>query len=184
MSIGSSPRTRGTVVGIHDKLHDSRFIPANAGNRVCQPPLPARSPVHPRERGEQCQPQKPDEWGSGSSPRTRGTVLVGRPNGQKTRFIPANAGNSCRLFITRPPKAVHPRERGEQVRVIWSVTGHSGSSPRTRGTEHERHSRCAEFRFIPANAGNRLGRSPPTAAAAVHPRERGEQHWSLLLWPS
>ena len=30
---GSSPRTRGTVVGIEERMTKIRFIPAHAGNR-------------------------------------------------------------------------------------------------------------------------------------------------------
>ena len=49
---GSSPRVRGTPLGIVAHLEENRFIPARAGNAyVAMPPL-SGVPVHPRACGE------------------------------------------------------------------------------------------------------------------------------------
>ena len=110
---GSSPRARGTHVEGVVAHQRARFIPASAGN-TCRPVRErARTPVHPRERGEHADFTR-EKWAAdGSSPRARGTqrdpILVG--HGQ--RFIPASAGNTS---PPNPPPAcrpVHPRERGE-----------------------------------------------------------------------
>ena len=75
---GSSPRMRGTVGnGAHDRAH-GRFIPAHAGNRVYLLHGHALSPVHPRACGEQGLFASRACLVSGSSPRMRGTVPIGR----------------------------------------------------------------------------------------------------------
>ena len=50
---GSSPRARGTVLLLLRESVHYRFIPASAGNSTASTLSARRSPVHPRERGEQ-----------------------------------------------------------------------------------------------------------------------------------
>ena len=71
--------------------------------------------------------------------------------------------------------SVHPRGRGEQSSGTCQSQSVSGSSPRTRGTEHMGHSAAVVLRFIPADAGNRPQHPPPKPRRPVHPRGRGEQ---------
>ena len=71
--------------------------------------------------------------------------------------------------------SVHPRACGEQLEWFYTKSESYGSSPRLRGTESQRHCRCAAFRFIPAPAGNSSGESATSWAMAVHPRACGEQ---------
>ena len=107
----------------------------------------------------------------GSSPRVRGTHsrTANAPRGSIGRFIPARAGNSHKS----PRSTLHPRACGEPVIARTEI----GSSPRVRGTPDQSCSIVvAEFRFIPARAGNsgslrlieRWGHQP------VHPRACGE----------
>ncbi len=160
---------------------DTRFIPANAGNRSSGIRFWGAMPVHPRERGEQIRSVLTSTPSIGSSPRTRGTgYFVGRARGEG-RFIPANAGNSP---IRRPGRCrctVHPRERGEQRMLSKLAAVYCGSSPRTRGTDERRGLGRRNDRFIPANAGNSPKRGAIRIFRPVHPRERGEQSNVLRL---
>ncbi len=181
---GSSPRTRGTVFGIVTAIRQLRFIPADAGNRRSMPGAVRNPTVHPRGRGEQPTLAMYNGFLDGSSPRTRGTVVLSCILPDDRRFIPADAGNRStrQLTISRPP--VHPRGRGEQV-CEWAPRPVAiGSSPRTRGTVLCLDIKYEPYRFIPADAGNRrspgLIRRPPP----VHPRGRGEQlpPWKQIVF--
>ena len=98
----------------------------------------------------------------GSSPRVRGTAVVGQRRGNYVWFIPAGAGNSLSVQKRRPKDSVHPRGCGEQ-----SSSGHRyrpalGSSPRVRGTV-----------VFPVGIGQGDG--------LVHPRGCGEQETTNLI---
>ena len=98
LSGGSSPRVRGTVIGLVEQLAEIRFIPACAGNStsVCRSLLVP--PVHPRVCGEQTCSGTNSRFASGSSPRVRGTGIEAHPRESLGRFIPACAGNSVMLL--------------------------------------------------------------------------------------
>ena len=89
------PRRRGEHVQQYDKAWARwRFIPAGAGNtpRARQPR--ARQPVHPRRRGEHRITLPACILRFGSSPQARGTLQQWTPSDDKSRFIPAGAGNT------------------------------------------------------------------------------------------
>ena len=112
--IGSSPRVRGTLPMHGCRWARDRFIPARAGNTS---PGELRGPagaVHPRACGEHADSGEKKWAMHGSSPRVRGTRLMGRGLDSRNRFIPARAGN------TRSCRSTTPTVRG--------------SSPRVRGT--------------------------------------------------
>ena len=155
-SYGSSPRTRGTEVPLRIPRRKRRFIPAHAGNSARSQTHAALHPVHPRARGEQSASAQSVPSIPGSSPRTRGTARPQAIHREGWRFIPAHAGNSRLKAIGNGQVPVHPRARGEQVLLLRFFTAQSGSSPRTRGTVSRKLSDRAEYRFIPAHAGNRL----------------------------
>ena len=172
---GSSPRTRGTGHPPVGRLDDSRFIPADAGNgrRPACPAGPA--PVHPRGRGERENLRICNETGSGSSPRTRGTVGEELSRVRGRRFIPADAGNGSTPSRRAVRDSVHPHGRGERTGAKRVAAFIGGSSPRTRGTVSTDPADARDRRFIPADAGNgRSAGSRPTPCP-VHPRGRGER---------
>ena len=131
--------------------------------------------VHPRVCGEQAAPRIICVVIRGSSPRVRGTGKYRCPQLQRTRFIPACAGNRPRSFPTRPGTPVHPRVCGEQAPKKSMRFGSDGSSPRVRGTGRCHKPYPANWRFIPACAGSRRPAAPSAIAVTVHPRVCGEQ---------
>ena len=172
---GSSPHTRGTPIIRKAAYLKCRFIPAYAGNArspAWQRPSPA---VHPRIRGERLAAVSGLTARNGSSPHTRGTLIVCPRWCAAQRFIPAYAGNAPAVLTERGGPAVHPRIRGERSGFgSFSVAG-NGSSPHTRGTHGYWFLHDAQTRFIPAYAGNASWRSCHPRRWPVHPRIRGER---------
>ena len=173
VTVGSSPRTRGTVVVMGFVGVVERFIPAHAGNSSWAAWSTSTAAVHPRARGEQSRYGRSMNVIHGSSPRTRGTDDGVLPSIQIGRFIPAHAGN--RFCRARVPCClpVHPRARGEQLDRVAGGGGILGSSPRTRGTGLVHYYAESRRRFIPAHAGNRVAKCARGHAPPVHPRARG-----------
>ena len=73
-------------------------------------------------------------------------------------------------------KSVHPRLRGEHVRLKLARFPVVGSSPPTRGTRRAQGVPAPGVRFIPAYAGNTLPGRTGQSRYPVHPRLRGEHH--------
>ena len=114
---GSSPLARGTPEPRGAQRGQHRFIPARAGNtgRPAQRGCP--SPVHPRSRGEH-RPTTDAGWlNNGSSPLARGTQRLQGARVRVERFIPARAGNTSPGSAPQRSDPVHPRSRGEHVRL-------------------------------------------------------------------
>ena len=131
-------------------------------------------PVHPRLRGELGSTRDKMTGSIGSSPLTRGTRVQTRRSRQRYRFIPAYAGNSAQGKARNLLRSVHPRLRGELVKIQALTNFTAGSSPLTRGTQFFRRSVCVIDRFIPAYAGNSNDHFRPLRNFEVHPRLRGE----------
>ena len=171
---GSSPRLRGTRMHAAQAKEFQRFIPAPAGNTSAPVPRPRPVPVHPRACGEHL-PDGLHVGGSlGSSPRLRGTPVMRTVIRLPLRFIPAPAGNTIVKPILSSGISVHPRACGEHRSGFRRRRPVTGSSPRLRGTLERQRGRNAEFRFIPAPAGNTRVETSPGRAEAVHPRACGE----------
>ena len=151
---GSSPLTRGTLLGGCGTGKTHRFIPAYAGNSERPQSVCQRRTVHPRLRGELCEFGMTRNSTLGSSPLTRGTRQWIGFSIRPSRFIPAYAGNSPHRSNVPNSPPVHPRLRGELVCPQSRQAPGAGSSPLTRGTR--RSKRSARKRFT------------------VHPRLRGE----------
>src|SRR5690606_13785667 len=151
---GSSPRARGTPLAGLLEDRRPRVIPACAGNTFGALPVSGGRTGHPRVRGEHGTPA---------------------PSGRRhCRVIPACAGN------TTPPRASacrstgHPRVRGEHVLTYTLAQLRGGSSPRARGTRGAGQLDTADFRVIPACAGNTATGSRRGSCRTGHPRVRGE----------
>ena len=174
MFAGSSPLTRGTRIDSGQNDRFNRFIPAYAGNSCSNAPVSATIPVHPRLRGELTSRGLPFMVVIGSSPLTRGTLAFDDASYSAARSIPAYAGNSAQGKARNLLRSVHPRLRGELVKIQALTNFTAGSSPLTRGTQFFRRSVCVIDRFIPAYAGNSNDHFRPLRNFEVHPRLRGE----------
>ena len=174
-SPGSSPRVRGTVIGMSERRLADRFIPACAGNGRRGATGPAIRPVHPRVCGERSERWTSAVTSTGSSPRVRGTGARALQVDDHHRFIPACAGNGCLLAEHHRQAAVHPRVCGERPGTRPQMRRRIGSSPRVRGTGIRSARTRSTARFIPACAGNGDGGDRRRRPSAVHPRVCGER---------
>ena len=154
VSVGSSPRLRGTFSDDDTPEGSERFIPAPAGNIVPAAFDLIYTAVHPRACGEHASQNQRCFYKPGSSPRLRGTSLPIHQSLRYGRFIPAPAGNICYARPGSQQPAVHPRACGEHCSTRPSAVPCIGSSPRLRGTSAHLPDVSVEQRFIPAPAGN------------------------------
>ena len=151
---GSSPRMRGTHNWSAVNLNDPRIIPADAGNTGKGESRARTSRDHPRGCGEHHLKQTADQPNPGSSPRMRGTPLIGLVLVGLTRIIPADAGNTGSCPLAGLWTWDHPRGCGEHGGVCDSHSFDRGSSPRMRGTPGLWGMFNHTGRIIPADAGN------------------------------
>ncbi len=110
---GLSPLARGTPVFANLWTIAIRFIPAGAGNTYKTRTHPPRGAVYPRWRGEHTPAALDLKKGRGLSPLARGTLHGYASSQRRSRFIPAGAGNTPRLFKRGRRGSVYPRWRGE-----------------------------------------------------------------------
>ena len=73
------------------------LIPAHAGKTISMPVTGDRLRAHPRSRGENKTPLKNQHTEQGSSPLTRGKLLVAREGQGGEGLIPAHAGKTILL---------------------------------------------------------------------------------------
>ena len=153
---GSSPHTRGTLARGDVGVAHSGIIPAYAGNTSSASRGIGHTGDHPRIRGEHRAYLVPRVCHVGSSPHTRGTPK-GAAHGTYARgIIPAYAGNTdAQRGAPRWPRD-HPRIRGEHMTRARRRRAPAGSSPHTRGTQHDELRERARRGIIPAYAGNTL----------------------------
>ena len=92
--VGSSPLTRGKLLG-RDAHHTfPRLIPAHAGKTQCEVPGYGPPSAHPRSRGENGQALLEPGGGGGSSPLTRGKRPARGASSSPDGLIPAHAGKT------------------------------------------------------------------------------------------
>ena len=176
---GSSPLTRGKLMGYLSPIEDARLIPAHAGKTSSRCSRKDCMPAHPRSRGENHMHTAPTSAFAGSSPLTRG-----KPSDLITpipapRLIPAHAGKTSAPAFSRACIAAHPRSRGENTADDALTAQPAGSSPLTRGKQPSQRSRCTAMRLIPAHAGKTLAVPLVETIQRAHPRSRGENHCRL-----
>ena len=114
----------------------------------------------------------------GSSPLTRGKRGGGDPGVASGRLIPAHAGKTSMLRVTRCTGGAHPRSRGENENADDVVRCCHGSSPLTRGKPASIMSRLASERLIPAHAGKTCYLWGCHRNPEAHPRSRGENQYA------
>ena len=90
------------------------------------------------------------------------------------RIIPAFAGNTVSMTLVLRHFRDHPRIRGEHTGPGLGENGRLGSSPHSRGTRPGRSKKEAQYRIIPAFAGNTHSCLFRRLLNRDHPRIRGE----------
>ena len=114
-SCGSSPLTRGKLLGFAFERTSAGLIPAHAGKTLRPSSPTSATEAHPRSRGENgvadiCLMAFP-----GSSPLTRGKHVCKEPGQRINGLIPAHAGKTPRASHQSPTMQAHPRSRGENT---------------------------------------------------------------------
>ena len=151
--MGSSPLTRGKLTLHALGVALLGLIPAHAGKTRGWSVVPQASGAHPRSRGENQQAAIEEQKAKGSSPLTRGKLVLSAVEGDEGGLIPAHAGKTgCRRSAPWQRRA-HPRSRGENTRRRRSRVGRGGSSPLTRGKRTAPSRSGTSSRLIPAHAG-------------------------------
>ena len=179
--LGSSPHARGKQDATIEHSAAVRLIPACAGKTDRLDLDAAAGKAHPRMRGENPVCCRSSRSGTGSSPHARGKR--GAPGVSKKRpgLIPACAGKTPGLPISRRMRRAHPRMRGENFTGPCLAPEDWGSSPHARGKRSQASQRTRDKGLIPACAG-KTGVTPPCDPADwAHPRMRGENYASSVL---
>ena len=151
---GSSPRLRGTQLPPDLRCRRPGIIPALAGNTSRYIHACCAMRDHPRACGEHRATRKAAAFGSGSSPRLRGTQCVEYNRLCYQGIIPALAGNTSRTLYRAQAARDHPRACGEHTTWYRDFPLFAGSSPRLRGTPAFAPVCVDELGIIPALAGN------------------------------
>ena len=171
---GSSPLTRGARTVRRGSCSAQGIIPAHAGSTKSSPGATSSTQDHPRSRGEHVMAFAPFVIPSGSSPLTRGALLLGGVLPDGGRIIPAHAGSTMSCASLNRSLRDHPRSRGEHYCLERTTFRRRGSSPLTRGARIPADQVWDPLRIIPAHAGSTSRPRPASFPAPDHPRSRGE----------
>ena len=155
---GSSPHTRGALLGWALCRGLRRIIPAYAGSTDAADLSGQTVEDHPRIRGEHAPRRYEPPAGRGSSPHTRGARRPHERIARICRIIPAYAGSTWIIVTRQAPARDHPRIRGEHHHPCPNGLPGSGSSPHTRGAQRRRIGDQMRARIIPAYAGSTTSR--------------------------
>ena len=117
-SLGSSPLTRGKPQQAALAVHALRLIPAHAGKTSSPTAHATRSTAHPRSRGENAPIATTIRPIGGSSPLTRGKLLLDPEEVAVKGLIPAHAGKTTSLSASPTTRRAHPRSRGENCAEV------------------------------------------------------------------
>ena len=158
MDEGSSPLTRGKLVGTRHVGPSTGLIPAHAGKTSYRRVGLRSFRAHPRSRGENVVSATLPVGSPGSSPLTRGKRTIERWMRERTRLIPAHAGKTRLLRVSARPGWAHPRSRGENAATHSEPGISGGSSPLTRGKRRGAGPVRLGARLIPAHAGKTVWR--------------------------
>ena len=110
----------------------------------------------------------------GSSPLTRGKLLLAAHVLQVVGLIPAHAGKTSRQQNRPSSPRAHPRPHGENQLSATAMYTQSGSSPLTRGKQLNAGLDDHRQRLIPAHAGKTSSGAHRASGGRAHPRSRGE----------
>ena len=172
--VGSSPLTRGKLPGGGPGSRGRRLIPAHAGKTAHSRSGRPRDRAHPRSRGENERGAlRLLDW-AGSSPLTRGKLVVLQVAEGERGLIPAHAGKTLTMTFRLDRLGAHPRSRGENAASMLVGCQALGSSPLTRGKPQHIPGDRLRDGLIPAHAGKTSYSRSRRVFLWAHPRSRGE----------
>ena len=153
VTVGSSPRVRGSLIDVVMRLTDHGIIPAGAGLTPSTAGLAPGCRDHPRGCGAHLFDSFTVTARPGSSPRVRGSPRRAGWRADDDGIIPAGAGLTRQISLMHWPSRDHPRGCGAHIFRYLLYKWTLGSSPRVRGSllslcykEHDKG-------IIPAGAG-------------------------------
>ena len=135
VSLGSSPRMRGALIGVEKRPEHIGIIPAYAGTTKRHGINPDSSKDHPRVCGEHDARNRTLPCWSGSSPRMRGARRFPGTLTVRMGIIPAYAGSTSPQSPQNIYPQDHPRVCGEHWLLAKERKNVTGSSPRMRGAQ-------------------------------------------------
>ena len=171
---GSSPHVRGAQLFGGKQVGGTGIIPACAGSTLSGCRLSRYSRDHPRMCGEHFSGHDKESCKWGSSPHVRGALTIQRPQFASLGIIPACAGSTLTLAVSRSRARDHPRMCGEHVMMMGPIAFQTGSSPHVRGAPDFPTELDQNHRIIPACAGSTNLIDLNLAAHRDHPRMCGE----------
>ena len=128
---------------------------------------------HPRACGANGWLPIENRYNAGSSPRVRGKRRDVFVFACQMRIIPARAGQTMCLWVTRYVTPDHPRACGANSVAIQLYHCNVGSSPRVRGKRFDGLDGETVHRIIPARAGQTRRRCSRVYRRSDHPRACG-----------
>ena len=174
VSLGSSPRGRGKLIGISPFIFCVGLIPARAGKTQSPDRAVTRCWAHPRAGGENALPRMSAGAYPGSSPRGRGKHERRGDVVCEAGLIPARAGKTRGSIGRTRRHSAHPRAGGENCYFKTGGRMGIGSSPRGRGKHHGAGARDEARGLIPARAGKTSRCTCCICCTVAHPRAGGE----------
>ena len=150
---GLSPRMRGNHPEDVRQSDDLGSIPAHAGEPLLVPVDVQSSRVYPRACGGTSPPRRPTHGRPGLSPRMRGNPQFFENRGWVAGSIPAHAGEPRPPSGPPWPRRVYPRACGGTLVDKVAQNVDKGLSPRMRGNLAHYATAPADWRSIPAHAG-------------------------------
>ena len=173
VALKPSPHTRGPPRPRLHALAVHRFIPAYAGSTLYDPYSVFLTEDHPRIPGVHLFMASSRGRPTGSSPHTRGPLVMNLLHQPYHRIIPTYAGSTQVGCRKDRRQWVHPRIRGVHFPSIVVVSLVMGSSPHTRGPPAAESNSNASRGIIPAYAGSTWKKGYLPYQSEDHPRIRG-----------
>ena len=171
---GSSPHVRGARRPRQPGIRPNGIIPACAGSTQVRLRRRPWTEDHPRMCGEHRSGFNALFFLTGSSPHVRGARKDSPLRRCHSGIIPACAGSTLTLAVSRSRARDHPRMCGEHLPEPKFKTICAGSSPHVRGAQRQRVAVTADIGIIPACAGSTAGVKYHVSVVWDHPRMCGE----------
>ena len=171
---GSSPHVRGARRPRQPGIRPNGIIPACAGSTQVRLRRRPWTEDHPRMCGEHRSGFNALFFLTGSSPHVRGARKDSPLRRCHSGIIPACAGSTLTLAVSRSRARDHPRMCGEHCQCCLVASADVGSSPHVRGALQLVLAVVGVHGIIPACAGSTSADFGQGGHHGDHPRMCGE----------